>query len=115
LMQKGRKEEDSMANESGSADQPRWLVEPPGPQDIKFQIATGDQVEITAEIRQAFDGLLAALAGGDVEGYTASECVGYIKGCSTNTFACTPRRVCTSESQQPCFILYHCLIAPTPG
>jgi hypothetical protein len=100
-----------MATESDDAEARRWLVEPPGPQDVSFQIAAGDQVEITPEIRRAFDDLVEALGGGgDVEGFTASDCTGYIKGCTTNEFSCQPRRKCLGEHQAPCFVDYHCYI-----
>jgi hypothetical protein len=53
-----------MTNESGEPEQRRWLVEPPGPQDVKVHIATGDQFEMTLEIPQAFDSFIEALGGG---------------------------------------------------
>jgi hypothetical protein len=113
-----------MTSESGSSEGRRWLVEPPGPQQISIQIATGDQVEVTPELRRAFDGLLQALNAGEIEGYTAAfetgaqvtfctvDCTHYLTGCTSNIFNCTPRRKCMVETQAPCLIDYHCAIAP---
>jgi hypothetical protein len=99
-----------MTGESGGSEERRWLVEPPGPQQINFQIAAGDQAEVTSELRQAFDDFLDALAGAEVEGY-ARACTDYIKGCTTNSFACSPRGKCTQESQAPCLMDYYCAIS----
>lgn len=101
-----------MTSESDDSARRRWLVEPPGSGTINFQIAAGEQAEVTPEMQQAFNSLLEALEGVEVEGYVVSECHAYKKGCTTNTFSCTPRRVCTAEVQQPCFMDYHCVIAP---
>jgi hypothetical protein len=100
-----------VTSESSGAEERRWLVDPPGPQQIKFQIAAGDQAEVTPELRQALDGLLEALTGTEVEGY-ANSCGYYIKGCGTNTFGCHPRGKCTIEWQSPCVVDYGCRIAP---
>lgn len=89
------------------------MVEPPGPQQIKLQIATGDQAEVTPELRQALDDFLEAVAGAEVEGYLNS-CSQYKKGCTTNTFICEPRAKCTSESQNPCLVNYICEISRIP-
>jgi hypothetical protein len=99
-----------MTSESGPRDQGHWLVEPPGSTDVNFQIAAGDQVEITPEMRQAFDNLVTALNTADVEGFTDA-CIDYIKGCITNTYICSPRQRCANEGQYPCFMQYYCKIA----
>jgi hypothetical protein len=104
---------DSMTSDSGDGT-PRWLVEPPAPNTINFQIVAGDRVEMTSEIRTAFERLLEAMSGGDdVQGFQ-DKCHSFEKGCTTNTFTCVPRRVCTVESQFPCFVDYGCSIAPPP-
>jgi hypothetical protein len=87
-----------------------WLVEPPASGEINFQIAAGDQVEMTPEIRQAFDDLVEMLSRADVAGYS-DVCIGYTAGCNSNTFNCSPRQRCSYEGQYPCFINYFCKIA----
>jgi hypothetical protein len=103
-----------VTSESGRPEERRWLVEPPGPGGLKFKIAVGDEVQVTPEIRQAYETLLEALGGGEVEAYdmAGSDCAGYRKGCGTNVFSCSPRRKCFAEVQQPCLIDYHCVISP---
>jgi hypothetical protein len=99
-----------MTSESGDSIERRWLVEPPGRQELHFQVKAGDRAEITPEIREAFERLLEAF-GDDVEGYKGSGCSGYVKNCPDNNFACAPRAKCSWEVQQPCFIDYQCKIA----
>jgi hypothetical protein len=103
-----------MTSESQRPDERRWLVDPPAPNSVHFQIAAGDRVEMTPEIEAAFEHLLEVLSVADVEGYevAASDCAGYKKGCTTNIFSCSPRRKCFAEVQQPCLIDYHCVISP---
>jgi len=102
-----------MASESGGSAERRWLMGPPGPQQIAFGISSGDQVDVTPETRQAFNQLLEAMAAADVAGYTADDCTHYVKGCDANTFDCTPRSICTAEAQYPCLMDYTCAVAPT--
>ena len=101
-----------MTSESGASEERRWLVEPPGAQDIAFSITAGDQVDVTLEVRQAFSDLLDAVADADVEGYMSDNCTGFVTGCQTNTYSCSPRRRCTTEAQAPCEMDYSCAIAP---
>jgi hypothetical protein len=99
-----------MTSGAGRPDERAWLIEPPNSGEIKFQIALGDQVEVTPEMRQAFDNLVSALSTADVEGYTDA-CIDYIKGCTSNSFNCDPRQRCAHEGQAPCFMNYFCKIA----
>jgi hypothetical protein len=99
-----------MASESESSAERNWLVEPPASTHIAFRIAAGDQVEVTPEIRQAFENLVVSLNAADVEGYTDA-CIGYVRGCTNNTYNCSPRQRCGYEGQAPCFINYFCKIA----
>jgi hypothetical protein len=101
-----------MTGESPGPEDRRWLVEPPGPHQIQFAIASGDQLDVTLEIQQAFERLLGALRSEDVQGYEMeTSCGGYRQGCTKNVFACSPRRGCTVETQTNCFIDYNCKIA----
>jgi hypothetical protein len=98
-----------MVGDPGDSVERRWLIEPPGPQEMHLQITSGAEVEMTPEIQEAFERLLAALSTTDeVQGYA---CAGYTKGCTADNFACAPRGKCTWEVQQPCFIDYQCKIA----
>jgi hypothetical protein len=101
-----------MTSESGSSEERQWLVEPPGPNEIRVEIAAGDQVEITDESRQAFDNLLEAIGGGQVEGYTQSEpgCEHYLEHCDYNLFNCIFRGNCNIESRKLCEYDYHCVV-----
>lgn len=102
-----------MTDDPASSEGRRWLVEPPGPQQVTFRIAAGDQVEIGPEIREAFERLVEALASAEVEGFDmAADCPAYKKGCTTNTFDCVTRGKCVWEAQAPCLMQYHCIIAP---
>ena len=93
-----------MTTGSGGSGERQWLVEPPGPQEISFQISTGDQVEVTPEVQQAFENLLQTLRGGDVQGYV------YDPKCTTKNVLCEPNYRCSTESQKPCLIDYQCRI-----
>jgi hypothetical protein len=100
-----------MTNEGGNSGERQWLTEPPGPQEMHFQIAAGDQVKMTPEVRAAFEHFLEALAD-DTEAYSLNDgCAGYTKGCTEDNFACMPRAKCTWEVQKPCFVDYQCKIA----
>jgi hypothetical protein len=75
-----------------SAEGRHWLVEPPAPKNVNFDISSGDQVQITPEVQEAFEHLVRALHGDDVQGYVAP-----------------------SSPNPLCAIDFHCAIAITPG
>jgi hypothetical protein len=80
------------------------LVEPPGSQEISLQVEIGDQVEITDEVQKAFENLVQALRGDDMQGYI------YLPKCTKRTIDCTANGNCGVEHQAPCFIDYSCKI-----
>jgi hypothetical protein len=94
-----------MTSASGDSESSRWLVTPPGSNDIHFEITAGDQVQVTPEIQQAFENLVQALRGDDMQGYV------YDPKCTTKNVNCEPNYKCTVETQKPCFIDYHCQIS----
>jgi hypothetical protein len=95
-----------MTSASGNPEDRRWLVEPPGSQEIHFQIGAGDQVEVTAGVQEAFLQLVQALRADDMQGYI------YDPKCTERAFGCTGNGRCTSEYQLPnCLIDYGCKIA----
>jgi deferrochelatase/peroxidase EfeB len=95
-----------MTSQSGESGERRWLVEPPGPQEVNFQIAAGNQVEVTAAVQEAFTHLIQTLRGDDMQGYI------YDPKCKERAFGCTQNGKCTSEYQSPnCLIDYGCKIA----
>jgi hypothetical protein len=92
-----------MTSESGGG---RWLVEPPGSQEVHFQMAAGDQVEVTDAVQEAFSQLIQTLRGDDVQGYI------YDPKCTTRSIDCTSNGKCSVEFQHPnCLIDYGCKIA----
>jgi len=93
-----------MTTESGNSEGRRWLVEPAGAQEIKFQIATGDAFEVTPEVQAAFAALLEKLHGGEVQAYT------YRAQCPDHKWTCLPNGKCTWEAAQPCYVDYLCQI-----
>jgi hypothetical protein len=82
-----------------------WLVRPPGAMDINFEITAGDQVQITPEVQHAFENLVHALRGDDMQGYI------YDPKCTTKKSTCEPNLKCSVETQAPCLIDYHCQIS----
>jgi hypothetical protein len=95
-----------MTSESGTPEDRRWLVEPLGSQEVNFQITAGDQVEVTAEVQEAFTHLIQTLRGDDVQGYI------YDPKCTQRSIDCTSNGKCTSEFQHPhCLIDYHCSLS----
>ena len=104
-------EGNAMQDNAGDGGARRWLLGPPGGRN-SFELASGDQAEVTPEVREAIEGLLRALGAGDegaeVAGYT---CFGLVVGCDTNKYICMPRGKCDFEGQRPCFTDYHCTIA----
>ena len=98
-----------MTSEPSTPGGSRWLLEPPGPQEISLHFAAGENAEITDEIQHAFEKLIQTLGGDDVRGFAPSP------KCGPLTFTCTPDGRCTVESQSPlCEVDYHCKIA-VPG
>ncbi len=96
-----------MTSDAGGAEERRWLAEPPGAQEISFQIAAGDQVEVTAEVQEAFTQLIQTLRGDDMQGYI------FDPKCTTRNMGCTSNGKCVYEVQLPnCLIDYRCTIAP---
>jgi hypothetical protein len=94
-----------MTTESGGSEGRRWLVEPPASGEITFQMSMGDQAEVTPEVQAAFEQLVQALRGNDVQGFV------YDPKCTTKNVTCSPNYACTVESQQPhCVADYHCQI-----
>jgi deferrochelatase/peroxidase EfeB len=92
-----------MAGESNGG---RWLVEPPGPQEVNFHIAAGDQVVVTPAVREAFDHLIETLRGDDMQGFT------YDPNCGKKIWECDFNGKCIHETQVPnCLIDYQCRIA----
>jgi hypothetical protein len=72
---------------------------------MRFHIETGDHVEITPEVRAAFEQFVQVLRGADVAGFV------YDPKCTDKYSSCTPEAKCDWETQRPCFIDYHCRIA----
>ena len=93
-----------MTNQQGNRDERRWMVEPPESGEISFQVAMGEDAEVTAELQTAFAALVQTLHSGDVQGFA------YDPKCTTKDFRCTSNGACKVESQYPCFIDYHCQI-----
>lgn len=94
-----------MANEQNDPEQHRWLVEPLTSQEIRFQIESGDRVEVTPQVQAAFEHLVRTLRGADMQGFV------YNPKCEDRYLTCLPNAKCTVEMQKPCFIDYHCSIA----
>ncbi len=91
---------------------PEWLLEPPGANEVHFHLATGDDVELTPEARQAVETLLAELSSGEVEGFRFG-----IWDCDELARpSCNPDN-CTLANCQPltttpaCFAHSHCRIS----
>ena len=96
-----------MASASDDPTGGEWLLEPPGPGEIKFQISAGEDAEVTPEVRAALDHLISLLSGSDVQGYVIDT------ACGKKTMLCAPNYKCQVERQQPCLIDYACQIAST--
>jgi len=99
-----------MTSEPSTPGGSRWLLQPPGPQEVSFQFATGENAEITPEIQRAFEKLIRTLVGEDVRGFAGSP------NCLTLRFTCAPNGRCTVESQSPgpCEVDYSCKVV-VPG
>ena len=65
----------------------QWVVDPPGPGEILFQITTGNGAELTAEQEAAVDELMRALEGAEVTGLAANKCP-HLQTCDPKT--CPP-------------------------
>jgi hypothetical protein len=92
------------------ADRWKWLLKPPGEQEVQVRIAIGPGIEVTPEIRDALEQLLSALQDSEVEGYrkcnpkcpSLNDCTDY--GCA-RLYNCTPlvaTPLCAVDMQ--CFI-----------
>jgi hypothetical protein len=71
-----------MTADSSTGEGPRWLLEPPKPGEIRFNLAIGEGQQLTPEVQEALDRLLVALDFepiGDVQGYA-----GGLGGCGSN-------------------------------
>lgn len=94
-----------MASGSMDFESRRWLAGTPGPQDIQLQIEAGDSVEITQEVRSAFEHLVQTLRGDDLQGFAADP------GCLKKILLCVPNAGCHVEHQNPgCYVEYNCMI-----
>jgi hypothetical protein len=97
-----------MTNEPES--ESRWLLEPPGPNEVQFQISVGEGIQVTDEIRRAIDDLIASLNMEDVVGYaTCSPRCRTLANCGTKT--CKPLNNCTELTVRPCLADMRCIIA----
>ncbi|HEV7526882.1 MAG TPA: hypothetical protein VGP92_18105 [Acidimicrobiia bacterium] len=91
---------------------PDWLLEPPAANEVHFHFATGDDVELSPEARQAIETLLSELNSSEVEGFRFG-----IWDCDElSRPSCSPDN-CTLMNCQPltttpsCFAHSHCKIA----
>lgn len=93
-------------------DDPTWLLEPPGSNQVHFHIETGEDVELSPGARQAIEDLVRELSGGEdeVEGFMFG-----IWDCDEYGNPCGPDN-CTLNNCQPltttplCFAHSHCKI-----
>ena len=104
-----------MQDNAEDADARRWLVGPPGPNEAAFELRSGDQAEVTPEVRAAIEQLLKAVArsdeADDVSGY---DCFGFKRGCGENEYICFGRASRNGEMQRLCFTDYRCVIGVAP-
>ena len=73
--------------------EPTWLLEPPGAGEVELHIATGDDVELSPEAREALDRLIEAIQGHEVTGFGTP--------CTFN-FDCYPYS-CNLDNCQPLY------------
>jgi hypothetical protein len=87
-----------------SADDRRWVVEPPGPGRVTLRIGVGEGVELSAAQEAALDALLESLAATD------AEVAGFAGGC-------TALHPCTLDCPKATCNALRCsfLAAPGPG
>jgi len=95
---------------SNNPNESEWLLQPPGPNEIQFQIAVGDGVEVSDDVRQALEDLMSKLQFDDVEGFGIScepRCR-TLANCGTKT--CKPLNNCTELTVKPCLADMRCII-----
>jgi hypothetical protein len=90
-----------------------WLLSPPGADEVQLYLAVGDGYEMTAEVREAIDRLLATLQEEDVVGYRkCSPKCPELDDCSA--FSCRPLNncgdLCSSLAGIPCAVNVNCVI-----
>jgi hypothetical protein len=103
-------EDSTMTNQSQDQSGSSWLVEPPGPGEVHFEIALGEGLTMTEETQQAIEALLKQILGGETEGYAAGcypKCAD-LKNCGV--LECTSLNNCKPLKQQPCLALMSCTI-----
>jgi hypothetical protein len=106
-----------MTSQSGPSDDMRWLIEPPESGEIRLYIATGEGLEVTAEVREAIERLISAAQGpADTQGYIGqlppmASCLPDLS-CGTLSGGCSPRDRCVKLSQHPCAAEVSCVIKP---
>ena len=93
-----------MTTESGGDEERRFMLEPPGPGEISFQIVEGDDVEVTPELQAAFAALMEDLRGGEMQGYV------YDAACPDKRVTCLHNAGCGWEQVGACYVDYRCLI-----
>jgi hypothetical protein len=93
-----------MTSESGGDEERRFLLEPPAPGEITFQIAAGNEVEVSPEVQTAFAALVETLRGGEIKGYVFSA------HCPNRIIMCKPNDGCGFEGTKQCFVDYICQI-----
>jgi hypothetical protein len=103
------KERQIMANETPEGGQGAWLVKPPAHDEIQFQIAVGEGVEVTPAVREALDRLLVAFQQSDVEGYRKTNPVPCPELNDCKTFYCNPLSGCRLQ-RLPCAMNTTCEI-----
>jgi hypothetical protein len=101
-----------MPASSDSPDEPRWLVEPPDSGEVRLQIATGEKVKLSDEVRLALERLLESFQTQDVGGYAKCfpRCAD-LTACGT--FACNGLNNCSVLVRYPCAMELRCAIKKT--
>src|SRR5438045_1590585 len=106
-----------MTEQTDSSNDLRWLIEPPESGEVRIYIATGEGMEVTAEVREAIERLLSLTQGSaETEGYvgqlpTTMSCLPDLT-CTTLSGGCSPRDRCVKLTQHPCAAEVSCVIKP---
>ena len=87
----------------------RWLLQPPGPNEIQIHVAVGEGAEVSPEFRKELEGLITRLMTPeeDVQGFRTLPPCGELEECKR--FDCSLGK-CQSLLYQPCLANIQCRI-----